>query len=94
MQNLNKKVVVGLVGGSDLSKISEQMLINGIDGNLVLVINIAVIIDINTFFYLISKCSILVIKRYDYVFSENGLVAHKNGELLSREVICIICLKF
>ena len=32
LQRLNRKCVVGLVGGSDLSKISEQMLINGVEG--------------------------------------------------------------
>nr|SVE74382.1 EOG090X0BFR [Daphnia barbata] len=45
---------VGLVGGSDLAKISEQM--GGTD----------------------------VIDKFDYVFSENGLVAHKNGELIGK----------
>ena len=34
MQKLNKKVVVGLVGGSDLTKISEQMQLDGINGLL------------------------------------------------------------
>lgn len=59
MQKLNKKVVVGLVGGSDLVKISEQMQLDGIE----------------------------VIDRYEYVFSENGLVAHKDGKLASKESI-------
>ena len=27
-----------------------------------------------------------VLQRYSYVFSENGLVAHKNGQLYSKEV--------
>jgi hypothetical protein len=27
-----------------------------------------------------------VITDYDYVFSENGLVAHKNGELIGTQV--------
>lgn len=27
-----------------------------------------------------------VTQRFDYVFSENGLVVHKNGELTSRQV--------
>lgn len=51
MDKLREKVVVGVVGGSDLSKIKEQM---GGD-------------------YFIAS--------YDYVFSENGLVAYKDGEL-------------
>lgn len=51
LQELRKAVVVGVVGGSDLSKISEQL----------------------------GKSAIV---DYDYVFSENGLVAHKDGELI------------
>lgn len=54
LQELRKTVTVGLVGGSDLVKISEQLGAN-------------------------------VIHDYDYVFSENGLVAHKAGELLAIE---------
>lgn len=33
LQWLNTRCVVGLVGGSDLSKISEQMTYKGVDGN-------------------------------------------------------------
>ncbi|CAI0396068.1 unnamed protein product [Linum tenue] len=47
-------VTVGVVGGSDLSKISEQL----------------------------GKT---VITDYDYVFSENGLVAHKAGNLIGTQ---------
>jgi len=57
MDELRTKVIVGVVGGSDLVKIKEQM---GGD-------------------YFISS--------YDYVFSENGLVAYKHGELKSVENI-------
>ncbi|XP_013383356.1 phosphomannomutase 2-like [Lingula anatina] len=59
MEQLDKKVVVGLVGGSDLSKISEQL----------------------------GKSEEDVIKKFEYVFSENGLVAHKNGQLIAKESI-------
>jgi len=59
LQWLKSKVVVGLVGGSDLSKISEQMSFSNQD----------------------------VTQRYDYVFSENGLVAHKHGKLVRKENI-------
>ena len=31
-------------------------------------------------------CLFTVIKQFDYVFSENGLVAHKNGEKIGQEV--------
>uniref|UniRef100_A0A2I9LPG3 Phosphomannomutase n=1 Tax=Centruroides hentzi TaxID=88313 RepID=A0A2I9LPG3_9SCOR len=57
LQKLKDKVVIGLVGGSDLCKIAEQM--GGMD----------------------------VIKKYEYVFAENGLVAYKNGELIAKESI-------
>jgi len=59
LQWLKTKVAVGLVGGSDLSKISEQMSVSKQD----------------------------ITQRYDYVFSENGLVAHKFGKLVSKENI-------
>ncbi|GAB2260355.1 hypothetical protein Droror1_Dr00011210 [Drosera rotundifolia] len=54
MQKLRKVVTVGVVGGSDLVKISEQL------GDTVL-------------------------EDYDYVFSENGLVAHKDGKLIGTQ---------
>lgn len=54
MQELKKVVTVGVVGGSDLAKISEQL------GNS-------------------------VTSDYDYVFSENGLVAHKDGKLIGTQ---------
>ncbi|KAJ1426873.1 Phosphomannomutase [Sesbania bispinosa] len=54
MQELRKIVTVGVVGGSDLSKISEQL-------------------------------GQTVINDYDYVFSENGLVAHKQGKLIGTQ---------
>ncbi|KAL0347823.1 UNVERIFIED_CONTAM: Phosphomannomutase [Sesamum calycinum] len=47
-------VTVGVVGGSDLVKISEQL------GNT-------------------------VVNDYDYVFAENGLVAHKDGKLIGKQ---------
>ncbi|XP_058082974.1 phosphomannomutase isoform X2 [Magnolia sinica] len=53
MQNLRKVVTVGVVGGSDLVKISEQL----------------------------GK----TVDDYDYVFSENGLVAHKDGKLIGTQ---------
>ena len=48
MRDLRRKVTVGIVGGSDLTKISEQ-LGDGVE------------------------------REYEYVFSENGLVAHERG---------------
>ena len=56
MQELRKHVTVGSVGGSDLSKIKEQL---GSDAET----------------------------AYDYLFSENGLVGHKAGELIHTQSI-------
>lgn len=55
LRSLRERVVVGIVGGSDLPKQKEQM---G-EG---------------------------VINEVDYSFSENGLVAYKQGELIGKEV--------
>ncbi|KAJ6328601.1 hypothetical protein OIU76_005835 [Salix suchowensis] len=54
IKELRKVVTIGVVGGSDLSKISEQL-------------------------------GRTVINDYDYVFSENGLVAHKDGKLIGTQ---------
>ncbi|WOL05617.1 phosphomannomutase [Canna indica] len=54
MRELREVVTVGVVGGSDLVKITEQL----------------------------GKS---VLNDYDYVFSENGLLAHKTGELIGRQ---------
>jgi len=54
MADLRTRVTVGIVGGSDLVKISEQ-LGEGVE------------------------------REYAYLFSENGLVAHKDGALLAKQ---------
>lgn len=36
LRALRKKVVIGFVGGSDLAKISEQLSVNGSNGELLL----------------------------------------------------------
>ncbi|XP_065160037.1 phosphomannomutase 2 [Atheta coriaria] len=51
VSKLRSKYYIGLVGGSDFSKISEQM------------------------------CGLEVLSKFDYVFSENGLVEFRNGAL-------------
>lgn len=56
LQELRKKVTVGIVGGSDLVKQREQMGEN-------------------------------IVSQVDYSFSENGLMAYKNGELLATQSI-------
>jgi len=53
LQELRKKVVVGIVGGSDLVKQQEQVGAN-------------------------------VINEVDYSFSENGLLAYKDGNLVGK----------
>ena len=54
LDSVHEKVAVGLVGGSDLAKIQEQV---GED----------------------------CVKKFDYVFSQNGLVALKKGEPLHNQ---------
>lgn len=56
LQTLKKKVVVGIVGGSDLVKQQEQMGAN-------------------------------VVNEVNYSFSENGLVAYKDGALIGKKAI-------
>ncbi|XP_027772856.1 phosphomannomutase-like [Solanum pennellii] len=58
MRELRKVVTIGVVGGSDLVKISEQL-----DNS--------------------------VMNDYDYVFSENGLVAHKDGKLIGKQIMSL-----
>jgi len=54
--NLRSKCVVGVVSGSDIKKIKEQL---GED----------------------------LVENYDYVFTENGLVAHQSGSFLEKKSI-------
>ena len=62
LRALKSKVSVGLVGGSDLAKIAEQMEPVGVDSSS-------------------SAQSILdLVKKFHYLFAENGLVAFKSGE--------------
>ena len=59
LADLRERIVVGIVGGSDLPKQKEQMGDN-------------------------------VINEVDYSFSENGLVAYKQGELVGKEVCAVV----
>lgn len=45
-------------------------------------------------YHLSSTCVCAVIQKVDYVFAENGLVAYKNGELLSVQVSCLFFVLF
>ncbi|KAK4310321.1 hypothetical protein Pmani_018139 [Petrolisthes manimaculis] len=57
MMQMREKVMCGLVGGSDLEKIAEQL--GGMEA----------------------------LMKFDYVFTENGLVSYKKGQLLNEEDI-------
>ncbi|KAJ7355570.1 eukaryotic phosphomannomutase [Mycena albidolilacea] len=57
LQTLKKKFVIGVVSGSNLVKVSEQLSVHGRN----------------------------VISDFDYVFTENGLVAYKLGKLLESQ---------
>lgn len=59
LKDLRERCCVGVVGGSDLKKIVEQL---GGDKEVLL-------------------------QSFDYVFSENGLVAYKNGNFLAEQSI-------
>ena len=55
--SVKTNATVGVVGGSDIKKIAEQM--KGMD----------------------------VVKKFDYFFSENGLVAYKDGQQIAEQSI-------
>jgi len=59
MKELRQRVTLGVVGGSDLKKIVEQIATSQDD----------------------------LVNSYDYTFSENGLVAFKNGSLVGEQSI-------
>ena len=69
------KVTVGLVGGSDLKKIAEQM----DDPNCK---TEQIKSSCNNKFWLY----LLVVHKFDYVFAENGLIAYKQGQLIGKMV--------
>lgn len=85
---------VGIVGGSDLHKIAEQLGDNGEPADS-LPSQPPQQHMWGTAYHL-SACAsqlhilahlanlLVVINAYDYVFAENGLVAYKNGELIGK----------
>ncbi|KZV14586.1 phosphomannomutase family protein [Dorcoceras hygrometricum] len=73
MQELRKDVTVGVVGGSDLIKISEQL------GKTVIARRVCAPFTPS---YNIASA---IIRDYDYVFAENGLVAYKDGILIGTQ---------
>lgn len=88
LEQLRTRVRVGVVGGSDLSKIKEQL---GDDGEThtsvpLYCTSYPSILQACRQFDSLFFCLCAVIQKVDYVFAENGLVAYKNGELLSVQV--------
>lgn len=81
LEKLREKCIIGVVGGSDLAKITEQL---GQDC-------MCVALSLKALTFRSSKeqqthLYYIVFQRVDYAFSENGLVAHKKGELISKAV--------
>ena len=72
LQELRKKSLIGLVGGSDIVKIAEQ--IGGTEG----------ISRSSSSSFIFNEH--VAIAKYDYVFAENGLVAYKDGKQFFEEV--------
>lgn len=68
LKELNKKVYIALVGGSDLAKIAEQMVPDSRNKDTEQLIE-------------------NLIRSYDYVFAENGLVAYHGQELIGKQNI-------
>ncbi len=94
LNELRQRVRVGVVGGSDLDKIKEQLGDDGVYNNCKLCLihaqNIQCIYSVSE--YLKCFISFTVINRVDYVFAENGLVAYRFGQLHSVQVILILSL--
>jgi len=71
LMKLREKVKIGLVGGSDIIKIAEQMepLVAGKQANFG------------------EKAVNELVEKYDYIFAENGLEAFREGKLIERQCI-------
>ena len=93
-------ITVGVVGGSDLIKIKEQLGKTGIVEFSAYPLKFKlryILITRKWFsFFFLSKVYVTIANSqvslcaadqdYDYVFSENGLVAHKEGKLIGNQV--------
>ena len=98
LQKLRKRVVIGIVGGSDMVKQVEQM--GGEDGGkrqqqgggivqLMILFSVIQHCGFLTFLYsLVFLYFSIVTQLYDYVFPENGLIAFKDGKEIGRQVQC------
>lgn len=76
LQRLRRRCRVGIVGGSDLAKIAEQ--IGSGTGAARAPRGRAATAG--------RRAPAAVVQLFDYVFSENGLVAYRDGQLIGREV--------
>ncbi|KAM1019435.1 hypothetical protein ACFX13_041522 [Malus domestica] len=88
MRELRKVVTVGIVGGSDLTKITEQLGKTGVYFFLVdsrLDCLSTTICLVGTLFLFLPTLILQFIDDYDYVFTENGLVAHKDRTLIGTQ---------
>lgn len=93
LQKLRSRFRVGVVGGSDLNKIKEQL---GDDGKIHICAGVVLccvspppLTSPSRCLSWCQPCSgplCAVIQKVDYLFAENGLVAYKNGELHSVQV--------
>lgn len=78
LQELRKKIYVGVVGGSDFAKQKEQLGPNG---------DVFFHLGALTMFVFISNfVSLTVLELVDYSFAENGLIAYKHGQLIHSKV--------
>ena len=76
LERLRKKVVIGVVGGSDFNKIAEQLYVPGSSGAF---------IQIRTVDGFSPYPLYIVVDQFDYFFAENGLTAYKSGKQLSSQ---------
>lgn len=81
LEKLRKTATTGIVGGSNLDK---QRLQVGEDGTLLSKLSLQRSHKHKR--KLLLPPPLAVLSRFDYVFSENGLVAYKEGQLIGQEV--------
>ena len=72
LAELRKKVIIGFVGGSDFTKISEQLSVDGKPGQPSE--------SHKPFNHFLISLFFTAIDKFDYAFAENGLTAYKLGK--------------
>lgn len=87
MDEVKPKVSIGLLGGSDLTKVIEQM---GGDHGMTQMLILYIQLTCKQIYLMFNFFNFFktfpALKDFDFVFSENGVVAFKNGEEIGREV--------